>query len=62
MPSHDRLGANKADAANGVGNKPIDPDKQQSIQAAENDTLGYLPAKNAKLMAKDQDLSFDPSP
>jgi hypothetical protein len=62
MPPHDRLRPNQGDAANDTGKQPIDPDKEASIQAAQSNTLWDLPAKNAQLMTKDQDLGLEASP
>lgn len=61
MPSHDRLWPNQDDAASDVGKQPIEPDEEASIQAAQSNTLWDLPAKNAQLMTKDLNLSFEAS-
>jgi hypothetical protein len=46
---------------NDVGKQPIDRDEEASIQPAQSNTLRDPPAKNAQLMTKDQDLSFEPN-
>ena len=62
MPSHDRLRPNQSDPAGDIGKQAMDPFEQQPIQAAKSNTIGHLPAQNAQLMPKNQDLSFEPSP
>jgi len=62
MPSNNRLWANDRNSANNGRKQPTQPDKDQSVEPTQRQSLGHLAAENADLVAKNEDLGFKPRP
>jgi hypothetical protein len=62
MPSNNRLRADDRNGANNGRKQPTQPDKDQSVEPTQHQSLWHLAAENADLVAKNEDLGFKPRP
>src|ERR1700676_2957094 len=64
QPTDDGIRLHNRQRLDGIWHQTIQPNKDQAIHGTEGHSLRHMPSLDAKLMTKDQDLSFqrDPRP
>src|SRR5215471_4287429 len=58
MPTDDGIRLHDRQRLDGIWHQTIQPNKDQAIHGTEGHSLRHMPSLDAKLMAKNQDLSF----
>ena len=61
-PTNDSLRRHNRQHLEGIWHQTIQPNKDQAIHGIEGQPLRQMPLLDVKLMAKDQDLSFERDP
>jgi len=62
VPTNDSLGPGDSQRVYNARNQAVEPDQHQSIEGAENKSLGGIAPQHVDLLPENQDLCLKPRP